>query len=58
MSSDIAWDIQIPDVYSDLSEVISKANATKLLPHHTYDCAIDLIEAMLLFLNPEFTPLH
>ena len=47
-SPETANAIQIPDVYSDLSEVFSKLNATKLPPHCTYDCAIHLIEGATL----------
>ena len=36
--------IHIPPAYQDLKEVFNKVNATKLPPHRTYYCAIDLIE--------------
>lgn len=38
-SHDLAW---VPPEYYDLRQVFSKARATSLLPHRTYDCAIDL----------------
>uniref|UniRef100_A0A3B1JLI6 ribonuclease H n=1 Tax=Astyanax mexicanus TaxID=7994 RepID=A0A3B1JLI6_ASTMX len=38
----------IPPVYSDFLEVFSKDNATKLPPHCSCDCAIDLVEGATL----------
>ncbi|KAL0152240.1 hypothetical protein M9458_051963 [Cirrhinus mrigala] len=35
--------VHIPPCYHDLSEVSSKTKATLLLPHHPWDCAIDLL---------------
>ena len=36
--------VDIPSEYVDLQEVFSKVKATKLPPHHPYDCAIELTE--------------
>ncbi len=33
----------IPNEYADLAEVFSKEKATKLPPHHPWDCVIDLL---------------
>ena len=37
-----------PSKYSDLVEVFSKKNATKLPPHDPYGCPIDIIEGATL----------
>ncbi len=36
----------VPKEYLDLREVFSKSRAASLLPHHPYDCAIDLVPGM------------
>lgn len=41
--SEVNCDINIPPEYSDLSLAFSKTEATKLPPHRSYDCAIDLL---------------
>ena len=33
----------IPTEYYNLAKVFSKTNTTKLLPHRSYDCSIELI---------------
>ncbi|XDV25876.1 hypothetical protein PO909_029709 [Leuciscus waleckii] len=38
----------LPSMYHDLAEAFSKAKATKLPPHRSYDCAIDFL--------PDVTP--
>uniref|UniRef100_A0A3B1IV37 Gypsy retrotransposon integrase-like protein 1 n=1 Tax=Astyanax mexicanus TaxID=7994 RepID=A0A3B1IV37_ASTMX len=47
-SPEVSDPIVIPPEYSDFLEVFSKENATKLPPHRSYDCAIDLVEGATL----------
>ncbi|KAI4895905.1 hypothetical protein NFI96_003257 [Prochilodus magdalenae] len=42
-SPDSPTPVCIPPEYHDLAEVFSKSNATKLPPHRSYDCGIELL---------------